>query len=48
MPAIFLPADVPALIHYLQHAALAIVASQPAEALRLALVASELRQAVAR
>ncbi len=43
MPTFFLPADLPALIRLLEHDALALVASMPAEAVRLVLLASELR-----
>lgn len=46
MPATFLPADLPALIRFLERDALALIASLPAEALRLEFLASELRRAV--
>ncbi len=48
MSQFFLPADLPALIRLLENDALALIATFPAEAVRLALLASELRQAVAR
>lgn len=43
MPAIILPVDLPALIRLLENDALALIATFPSEALRLALLASELR-----
>lgn len=46
MPATFLPADLPALIRFLERDAIALVASMPAEAVRLVMLASELRRAV--
>jgi hypothetical protein len=40
--------DIPAVIRFLERDALALIASMPAEALRLAYLAAELRLAVAR
>ncbi len=48
MPFSILPADLPAIIRFLERDALALIATLPAEALRLAVLASELRLAVAR
>ena len=43
MLAFSLPADLPEIIRSLERDALALVASMPAEAVRLVLLASELR-----
>ena len=43
MPAIYLPADLPEIIRFLERDAIALVATMPAEAVRLVLLASELR-----
>ncbi len=48
MPAIFLPADLPEIIRFLERDAIALIASMPAEAVRLVLLASLLRREAAR
>ena len=47
MSPFFLPADLPALIRLLENDALALIATFPAEAVRLAYLAGELRRGVA-
>ncbi len=44
MSPFFLPADLPALIRLLENDALALIATFPSEAVRLVLLASELRR----
>jgi hypothetical protein len=44
----FLPTDLPALIRLIEQDALALIASMPGGALRLALLASELRRGMVR
>jgi hypothetical protein len=48
MPATFLPADLPEIIRSLERDAIALIATFPAEAVRLVLLASELRGRAAR
>jgi hypothetical protein len=48
MPISFLPADLPGIIRLLERDALALIATFPGEALRMAYLAAELRLAVAR
>ena len=46
MIAFLHPADLPGIIRFLERDALALIACMPAEALRLVLLASELRRGV--